>query len=147
MFYEALGRLIGQSGVVLAGVSGGAESGLDKRDQREVRQIGVLLRRTQGVWNEVFSTLEAEIGVLEAGLAEANETLVGAGRSPIETVGGQAPIARYRDLEVAVDASLEVFLAHCDEDWARGGRKALRSRLVQASEIQGRLTDMMLAIR
>lgn len=147
MFYDALGRLMGQSGDVLAGRSGEGGSEGDGRDQRELRQIGVLLRRTSGIWHELFATLEAETRVLEKALEEANGSLRDAGAATIVIHEEGDPLGRYRAMERAIDEALRVLLASGDEDWAHTARRALRKQLAAAADVQGRLADAMLAIR
>jgi len=57
------------------------------------------------------------------------------------------PSARYRDLERSLDKALERVCEREPEEWGKAARAALRDRLAQAAEVQGRLTEAMLAIR
>lgn len=148
MIYEALGNLLGQAGEAV-GEAMLEEQG-DARQSREVRQIATLLRRTSGVWSGVFSALGEESAILAEAVSEANETLDANGLEPIRVGSEEAPsvgsIEHYRALAWAADKILETLLMSQDP-WRLDARKRLRDRLAAAAEIQGRLTEAMLAIR
>ena len=148
MFYQALGDLIGQAGDAIAAADARAsESAGDARDARESRQIGLLLRRARGVWPLLFETLQAETRVLEVALAELDDAFDAHGEERVERGGELDPLARYRDLERSLDRALVRLCEREGEAWAKAARAALRARLAEAAEVQGRLTDAMLAIR
>ncbi|GEM_PF-4409811 len=145
MFYDALGSLVGQAGLALG--ERDARGSQDARDARELRQIGLLLRRARGVWPLLFETLDAESRVLEGTLDELDRAFEAQGLRPVDRSAETAPLDRYRDLERAIDRALERLLERADEEWSTTARRALRARLAEAAQVQGRLTDAMLAIR
>ena len=167
MFYDALGSLVGQAGLALG--ERDERGAQDARDERELRQIGLLLRRARGVWPLLFETLDAESRILECALDELDRAFEAQGLPPVDRSEQTAPLDRYRDLElaidrafqqslerasdrefeitVAIDRALERLLERANEEWSTTARRALRARLAEAAQIQGQLTDAMLAIR
>jgi len=145
MFYDALGSLVGQAGLALG--ERDERGAQDARDERELRQIGLLLRRARGVWPLLFETLDAESRILECALDELDRAFEAQGLPPVDRSEQTAPLDRYRDLELAIDRALERLLERANEEWSTTARRALRARLAEAAQIQGQLTDAMLAIR
>ena len=145
MFYDALGSLVGQAGLALG--ERDERGSQDARDERELRQIGLLLRRARGVWPLLFETLDAESRILECALDELDRAFEAQGLPPVDRSEQTAPLDRYRDLELAIDRALERLLERANEEWSTTARRALRARLAEAAQIQGQLTDAMLAIR
>ena len=145
MFYDALGSLVGQAGLALG--ERDERGSQDARDERELRQIGLLLRRARGVWPLLFETLDAESRILEGALDELDRAFEAQGLPPVDRSEQTAPLDRYRDLERAIDRALERLLEHANEEWSTTVRRALRARLAEAAQIQSQLTDAMLAIR
>lgn len=145
MFYDALGSLVGQAGLALG--ERDERGSQDARDERELRQIGLLLRRARGVWPLLFETLDAESRVLESALDELDRAFEAQGLPPVDRSEQTAPLDRYRDLERAIDRALERLLERANEEWSMTARRVLRARLAEAAQIQGQLTDAMLAIR
>jgi hypothetical protein len=145
MFYDTLGRLVGQASKALVATAGEAE---DPRRAREIRQVATLLRRTGAIWPALFSTLDRECRLLEAAWSEA--------RAALEANG--APLPEARDLDAVEEADRLAYaraleqvlddvvgtLAERDEPWARGAALALRKRLAEVELLRGELVEAML---
>lgn len=145
MFYDALGSLLGQAGDALE--QRGEMQPDDLRTQRETRQIGVLLRRTRGVWPRLFETLLAETALLREGLEAANADLE---RHDFETSPAPAeadPLSDHRAVLRALDSTIDRLGELPPEAWSETALTRLRRCLAEAADVQGRLVDEMLAIR
>lgn len=145
MFYELIGIVLGRGGAALRDRHSEGVSG-DERDQREFRQIALLLRRVAAIWPALFAALTEETAVLAATLADVNEALRGAGAAVKEPQSGQDPLAQYRSLNRALEQAVVALHSRHDEPWASAALRRLRLGLAEAADIQGRLVDAALAV-
>ncbi|MBW2423757.1 MAG: hypothetical protein JRG86_05890 [Deltaproteobacteria bacterium] len=143
MFYDALGSMLGQAGEALSRQNEASPD--DARAQRDRRQLALLLRRTRAIWPELFSTLGGEIEVLEGALELANARLAELGLEPLALSERTDPLARYRETNRALDRAIRKLTT--TSKGSEAALCAIRARLAEAAEIQGRLIDQMLAIR
>jgi hypothetical protein len=146
VFYEAIGMLVEHAGETLtARHADGREK--DVRDQREFRQITTLLKRVGAMWPHVFTSLEAELDVLERTLDGAVAALPelsgqvsgGADRS-------EDPLQRYRQVLADLDVVVVTLHDRAGDPTAATVVRAVRRGLAEAAEIQGRLVDLALAV-
>ncbi len=146
MFYDALGSLLGQAGAAM--VSSNADAlPADDRTQRESRQIALLLRRTRAIWPRLFASLALETEILRRGLEEANAVLTARGLAACSAEADDDPLLAYRRIGRALDSVVERLADQADQAWAAHALVALRRRLAEAAEVQGRLVDRMLSTR
>lgn len=146
MFYDALGSLLGQAGAAID-ASYRIAAPADGRTQRESRQIALLLRRTRAIWPSLFATLARETEILRRGLEEANSVLTAHGGAACSVDADDDPLLDYRRIGLALDSVVERLAAQADQAWAANALVALRRRLAEAAEVQGRLVDQMLSTR
>jgi hypothetical protein len=142
MFYDALGSLLGQAGDAIERAGERTES--DARGQREARQIGLLLRRTYAIWPRLFETLVTETGILVRGLEEVNIELDRRGLETNRVPPESDPLAYYRSIGLALDATIARLGERPAEDWSEAALASLRRSLAESAEVQGRLVDEML---
>jgi hypothetical protein len=145
MFYDTLGRLVGQASEALVATAGETE---DPRRARELRQVATLLRRTGAIWPTLFSTLDRECRLLEMAWSEARAALAENGAplpetSPLDAVEAADRLAYARALEQVLDEVVG-FLATRGEPWARASALALRQRLAEVELLRGELVEAML---
>ena len=84
---------------------------------------------------------------LNIGLNVANEAFLRQGLEPIPAVETTGPLERYREINRALDRSIERLSDLTEEPWTRAVLRDVRASLTEASEIQGRIVDRMLEIR
>lgn len=148
MFYEAIGTLIENSADALTERHGDGRV-KDVRDEREFRQILLLLRRVGAIWPDLFASLEEEIGVLDKTLAEVVAACPDLGGQLPGTRAGrsQDPLRHYREVLADLDTLVVALHARPEDPAAALAARAVRRGLAAAAEIQGELVDRMLAVR
>jgi hypothetical protein len=146
MFYEAIGALFQNAGEALSTNHGG-DKPRDVRDQREFRQITSLLKRIGAIWPDLFASLDQEIAVYEATLADVAVVYANAGLpAPHISTPDSDPLKRYRQVLSDLDLIVEHSHASSELPWASATITRVRSGLIEASDIQGRLVDHALAV-
>jgi hypothetical protein len=109
------------------------------------------LRRVGVIWPKLFGALDEESKILEATRSKAAEAAREHGLIPEPTAKEPAsagivdPLKRYRQLQCELDDLVILLHEHGRESWAQDAISALRRGLAEASEVQGRLVDEMLA--
>jgi hypothetical protein len=148
VFYEAIGTLIANSADALTERHGdGREK--DVRDEREFRQITLLLRRLAAIWPDLFRSLEEELTVLDETLAAAVAAYpdlraqlpgTGAPRSP-------DPLTHYREVQADLDTAVITLHARHEDAAATAAARTVRRGLAAAAEVQGHLVDRALGVQ
>ena len=141
MFYEGIGKLIGEAASMLAE----ERQGGDAKDQRAQRGITTLLRRLGAVWPGVFDALREETRVLEATLDAARKVVVEHGLTLSPEPAVPDPVGHYGALQRELDGLVERLHAQEGAAWAEAALRDVRRGLAEAAEVQGRLVDAMLA--
>lgn len=146
MFYEAIGMLVEHAGETLTTRHGDGRD-KDVRDQREFRQITTLLKRVGAMWPHVFTSLDTEVAVLERTLDGAVAAFPEL-RAQLSGTEGRAedPLLRYRQVLADLDVVVLSLHGRPDDPAAVSAMRAVRRGLAEASEIQGRLVDLALAV-
>ena len=146
MFYEAIGMLIENAGKTLT-ARHDDERDKDVRDQREFRQITLLLARVGAMWPHLFTSLGAELDVLDRTLADALAAVPDLPR-PIAArpTPSDDPLQRYRQVLADLDAVVAALHEQPAEPGVEAARRRLRHGLAEAAELQGRLVDLALAV-
>jgi hypothetical protein len=148
VFYEAIGTLIANSADALTQRHGDGRV-KDVRDEREFRQITLLLRRLAAIWPDLFRSLEDELTVLDEALAAAVAAYPGLrGRLPgTQAPRSSDPLTHYREVLADLDAVvIELHARHADPAAAAAAR-TVRRGLAAAAEVQGHLVDRALGVQ
>jgi hypothetical protein len=148
VFYEAIGTLIENSADGLIDRHGDGRV-KDVRDEREFRQITLLLLRVAAIWPELFRSLEEELGVLDETLAEVVAACPDLSSQLPGTLTGrsQDPLKHYREVLADLDTVVVALHARHDDPAAALAARRVRRGLAAAAEVQGNLVDRMLAVR
>jgi len=146
LFYEAIGALLEHAGETLTARHSDNQV-RDVRDQREFRQITLLLARVAAIWPKLFVSLERELAVLERTIDDVADQLERAGAGLARTARPAAdPLLRYRRAMTDLDSIVEFLHASRAEPWAAPAITRVRACLSEAAGIQGRLVDEALAL-
>ena len=148
MFYEAIGTLIANSADALTERHGDGRV-KDVRDEREFRQITLLLRRVAEIWPDLFSTLEEELAVLDETLAAAVEASpdLRVQLSATSAPRSSDPLTHYREVLADLDTVVIALHARHDDPVATTAARTVRRGLAAAAAVQGRLVDRALGVR
>jgi hypothetical protein len=147
VFYEAIGTLIANSADALTERHGDGRV-KDVRDEREFRQITLLLRRVAAIWPDLFSSLEEELAVLDETLAAAVAAYpdlrvqlpgTGAPRS-------SDPLTHYREVLADLDTVVIALHAGHEDPAAAAAARTVRRGLAAAAAVQGHLVDRALGV-
>jgi hypothetical protein len=145
MFYELIGILLTRGGVALSERHGPNASD-DERNQREFRQIALLMRRLGAVWPQLFKSLAEESEILSTTLNRLRAPLSRAGVAvPAAVDECPDPLERYRLLARELERAVIALHEHHRDRWAAEALHELRRGLADAAEVQGRLVDLALA--
>jgi hypothetical protein len=148
VFYEAIGTLIENSADALTERHGDGRV-KDVRDEREFRQITLLLRRVAAIWPQLFSSLEEELDILDKTLAEAVAACPGLGSRLGAARAGRSldPLKHYREVLADLDTVVVALHASHEDPAATAAARTVRRGLAAAAEVQGELVDRALAVR
>lgn len=144
-FYEALGALLANGGERLAGAPAPVVG--DERQERERRQLALLLRRIGVVWPRVFDALAREDEVLEGAVAALRATLAAHdvdGGGPVP-VGGD-PLTRHRSLLAALEQAADAARSRAGEPWAEPALRGARRAMAEAAAVRGELVTLAMAV-
>lgn len=146
MFYELVGKLLENSGEALIGHT--VDDSIDvEREQRQVRQIALLMRRVGAILPDMFSTLERETEVLSSTLDSVVHDIREAGQDwEITAAWPPDPLDRYRVLNSELERTVVLLHSYHEEAWANAALSTLRRGMLQAAEIQGELVDRALCV-
>jgi hypothetical protein len=145
MFYDMMGVVLGRGGVALRDRHSVGSLG-DERDQREFRQISLLLRRVSAIWPDLFAALEEETAVLSATLTAVNEARQAVGMAVDDFPVEPDPLKRYQSVNRGLEQAVIALHARHEEQWAADALHRLRLGLAEAADIQGRLVDTALDV-
>ena len=148
MFYEAIGTLIANSADALTERHGDGRV-KDVRDEREFRQITLLLRRVAAIWPDLFSTLEEELSVLDETLAAA---VAAYPDLRFQLSGASAPrscdpLTHYREVLADLDTVVIAVHARNEDPGANAVARTVRRGLAAAAALQGHLVDRALDVQ
>jgi hypothetical protein len=148
VFYEAIGTLIENSADALIERHGDGRV-KDVRDEREFRQITLLLRRVAAIWPQLFRSLEEELGILDETLAEAVAACPDLGGQLQGTRAGRSPdpLMHYREVLADLDTVVIALHARHEDPAATFAARTVRRGLAASAEVQGNLVDRALAVR
>jgi hypothetical protein len=147
VFYEAIGTLIENSADALTERHGDGRA-KDVRDEREFRQITLLLRRVAAIWPDLFRSLEEELAVLDETLATAVAACpdlrvrLPATRAPRSS----DPLTHYREVLADLDTVVIALHERRDDPAATSAARTVRRGLAAAAEVQGHLVDRALGV-
>ena len=146
MFYELVGKLLENSGEAL--ISPAADDSIDdEREQRQVRQIALLMRRVGAILPDMFSTLERESEVLSSTLDSVVQDIREAGHDwEITAPWPPDPLERYRVLNAELERTVVLLHRYHEEAWSNVALSTLRRGVLHAAEIQGELVDRALCV-
>ena len=146
MFYELVGKLLENSGEALTRPT--PEVPMDaEREQRQFRQIALLMRRVGAILPDMFSTLDRETEVLNSTLDSLVQGIREAGLDwEIPVTWPQDPLQRYRVLNFELERTVVLLHRYEEEAWANDALCILRHGVLEAAEIQGELVDRMLHV-
>ena len=137
--YELMGDLVGNAGTVL---ESGEIAGRDEHSQRELRQVGLLLKRVAVMWPRLFSSLWEENAALAATLTEVQSRIEQHGLVQDRlTADPDDPIVRNQQLLRALNEAEATLLGHPNESWAIEARRVLRHGLTDAIAAQGEMVE------
>jgi hypothetical protein len=148
VFYEAIGTLIANSADALTERHGDGRV-KDVRDEREFRQITLLLRRLAAIWPDLFRSLEDELTVLDDTLTAAVAAYPGL-RALLPGTGtprSSDPLTHYREVLADLDAVVIELHARHEDPAAAGAARTVRRGLAAAAEVQGHLVDRALGVQ
>jgi hypothetical protein len=146
MFYELVGKLLENSGEAL--IAPTLDDSMDvEREQRQVRQIALLMRRVGAILPDMFSRLERETEVLSSTLDSVVHDIREAGHDwEITVAWPRDPLDRYRVLNAELERTVVLLHSYYEEAWANVALSTLRRGMLQAAEIQGELVDRALSV-
>ena len=146
MFYDLVAKLLENSGDALTSptVNGSMDA---EREQRQFRQIALLMRRVGAILPHMFSTLDRETKVLSSTLDSVVQGIREAGHDwEIRDPWPPDPLERYQALNSELERTVFLLHSHHEEAWANVALSTLRQGTLHAAEIQGELVDRALRV-